>query len=149
LERYAQYDISLTEDIFYYDSICSAKMLEFCPDDETRWLFALKSVDRFLDSFNLPQDTKLNYIEKYKNAYANEFKVDKFFKLQLDRKFREKRPEISKAILENTNPTILNDPLLACLEDRAQKIKVVTDIIRNHARVPDTTLRDFISSHVH
>lgn len=149
LERYGQYDISLTEDIFYFDSVCCSKMLESCPDDETRWLFALKSVDSFLECFSLPLDTKLDYIEWYKNAYVNEFKIDKSFKLRLDKKFRDKRSKIANSISENVNPTVLDASLLRCLNIRALKIKDAAVIICSLTGPSNSMLRDFISSHVH
>ncbi|MDO3627170.1 lantibiotic dehydratase [Mucilaginibacter sp. BT774] len=149
LERYGQYDISLTEEIFYADSRCSAKMLEFCPDDQARWLFALKSVDHFMDSFNLSLDTKFEYLEWYRNAYGNEFKIGKAFKLHLDKKFREQRSKISNAVYQNGGPAVLNTSLLHCLESRAQQLEAVAAMIRQQAGLHDKMLRDFISSHVH
>lgn len=94
IERYGQSNIILSEQIFYYDSMCIVNFLDKLKDqnkEDIRWLFGIKSVDKLLDIFKLNLDQKLILMEKLKISFAEEFNMNKNIKLQIDKKYRAER----------------------------------------------------------
>jgi thiopeptide-type bacteriocin biosynthesis protein len=111
IERYGTTAIDIAESVFYYDSLSVLNLLVETSGDErehVRWLWAMRSIDELINSFEYNLKERLGLINFIKEAFAKEFNVNRFLKEQLNAKFRKYRKEIEN-IMEAT--TDIDDPL--------------------------------------
>ncbi|MBL7729363.1 MAG: lantibiotic dehydratase [Dinghuibacter sp.] len=112
LERYGHATIGLAESIFFSDSESVAGilgMLEGYEGETLKWLIALRSVDEYLNLFQIANEQKHAYIDELRGHFAAEFNTDKYLKGQLDKKFRKHKSEIEHWL--TTDATIINSHL--------------------------------------
>ena len=103
IERYGANVMEMTESIFCEDSKAIVAMIDQTWGEEReviRWHYTLKLIDVFLTDFGLSLSAKKDLLERMKTSFANEFRINKELKLQLDQKFRDNRATIQQ-ILEN------------------------------------------------
>lgn len=128
LERYGTNTMDLSEKIFFYDSQMIINFLSTTISNESfediRWLFAIKSIDSFFEIFQYTNEQKLLALKILRDGYAEEFKMSRQLKKQLDLKYRNKTVIIEK-FLSDTNHQDINQ----LLEIRRYKIRPVADQI--------------------
>ncbi len=98
IERYGSHTIEEAETIFFHDSEMIINMLDMIEGDEgeiIRWKFSLRAIDTLLNDFEYSLEQKLELFTILKTGFGNEFGMNKSLKMQLDKKFRNERPEIS------------------------------------------------------
>ncbi|MFT6879148.1 MAG: thiopeptide-type bacteriocin biosynthesis protein [Arcticibacterium sp.] len=96
-QRYKALDTGLAEHIFRVDSVSYIDLLKqksLYTDENFRWLFALRAVDWWLDSFGLNLNDKKDFAEKLRNTFALEFNVGQTEKKDMDIKYRATRTGI-------------------------------------------------------
>lgn len=89
-ERYGEESIQTTEEAFFYDSRLFLRCLwhdVFPGNDETRFLAAIKNLDKWLSLFRLSMEEKVNFCEAMGKQFEKEFGRET--KLYIDRKYRE------------------------------------------------------------
>lgn len=126
IERYGEKNISLMEDIFYYDSESVVQVLENIEglEGETiRWLWGMRSIDALLDDFGLNADEKLTFLEPVKMGFAQEFNADKNTNLQINKKYRDFRTEIYKSMDREKDTENEYAPLFEFIEERSNNIR--------------------------
>ncbi|RZK43392.1 MAG: hypothetical protein EOO90_03795 [Pedobacter sp.] len=101
LERYSALNITEIETMFFYDSRCIIEVLPLLASEEERWIFALCSAYQILDLLQESEEGKLIQIQIHRDAFANEFNLDKFAKVHFDTKYRRLKSKISAALLSN------------------------------------------------
>ena len=104
IERYGFTSIKLSEQIFYYDSVCIVNLLEKIKGskgEEIRWLFGIKAVNELFDNFNLNTEQKLTLTEHLKTNFSSEFNISQSLKKQLDSRYRKYRKEIESLLTED------------------------------------------------
>ena len=89
-ERYGEESIEATEEAFFYDSRLFLRCLwheVFQGNEETRFLAAIKNLDKWLSLFRLPLEEKVSFCEAMGKQFAKEF--GRQTKLYIDSKYRE------------------------------------------------------------
>lgn len=151
IERYGETSMELSEEIFFHDSVMIANFLAIIEDDgdELRWLFGLKSIDSFLNSFNLSIDEKLGLLTNLKIAFGEEFGMNRHLKQQLDAKYRTKR-KIIEAFLRSENAFEYKEITQVIKQKEQDSNNAVVDILSlltsGKLNVPINSL---LSSHIH
>lgn len=128
LERYGSSSIGLAESFFHIDSAATLSMLDMIDDSDggqTRWQFALRSIDELLDGFAYDADGKLQLMEKLKNGFVEEHGGSKDLKIQLDTKFRAVRA-LADDILDKTRDDAREIfPLIELLKQKQQQLQPI------------------------
>ncbi|UZR96679.1 lantibiotic dehydratase [Chondrinema litorale] len=148
LERYGKKSITEIESLFAADSQFILEALEQLAfsDEAThhRWLFGISACNAILDVFNYTLSEKLEISRKLKTAFAEEFNMDKNLKLQLDKKYRSFRPDISALLNQNTPEEI---DFLQFLCEPYKKLKLLAEKIMSSHNKP--SLDGAVSSLLH
>ena len=156
LERYGANSIEVSESLFYIDSLATLHLLNLIEGEEgeqIRWQFAVRSVDEFLNNFQLDDDQKLALLERLKNGFIQEHSTSKEFKLQLDTKFRSVRKQVEDILNKELN-IVANDelqPLIDLLKWKSEQLQPLADQIlelesNQQLQVP---LTDLLASYTH
>lgn len=152
LERYGSNTIELCENIFYSDSQMIIEFLDMIEGDEgeeLRWLFAIKAIDSFLDSFEYSIPEKHKLLGTLSRSFAKEFKMTKPLKRQLDMKYRKSKSKIEN-FMSNDGSNVEFQPIFTVLNSKKEEIKYAIAEILRHQRestleVPlERLLRSFI-----
>jgi thiopeptide-type bacteriocin biosynthesis protein len=96
-QRYGFETMSSSEDLFFYDSEMVTNFITYLNNIENkdlRWLFCISSIDNFLNSFSYTIDEKINLFKKLKEAFSNEFNIDRNTKKQIGKKYKSYLNEI-------------------------------------------------------
>jgi lantibiotic biosynthesis protein len=121
LERYGRCSITLAEDLFFYDSLATLKLLQIFDGDErelVRWQWAIKGIDDLLSDFDLSISDKFAILEQIKNAFHAEYNADKFLTDQLTAKYRVHRKQVESLL---SSDAIDDDNALAVLNILKEK----------------------------
>lgn len=157
IERYGNNTIELSENIFYYDSSSFVKFLgEFIENpnvEEYRWLYAVKSIDTFLNGFQIDLNDKYLLLERFKNSFSYEFNVDKEMRNSIQRKYRERRDKMI-SILENEDNRISDENLNKIIELITCKDKFLKQVYKKILDIKNKNelklnFGSFVMSHVH
>jgi thiopeptide-type bacteriocin biosynthesis protein len=153
IERYGKKSIELSETLFYYDSVAILSFLNSFEGDyreEIRWLFALKYVDAFLNSFEFTLAQKVELTKRQKDSFSGEFNFQKAQREYVKSTYREKKEQIN-----NVLRSIDKCDKLYLIERIMIEYKLNTEIIcksilslekRNNLGV---SFSNFIASHIH
>ena len=142
-----------SESYFYLESemiINFLNLTEGDEGDELRWLFALKGIDSFLNSFNLSEEKKLYLLENLKTAFGEEFGMCRSLKKQLNVKYGKERKRIESFLSLHTN-TSKYDPIIVLLKQNELKTaKIVDEIMKLDKKdLLDVPLENLLYSHIH
>jgi len=154
MERYGSNTMELSEQLFFNDSVCIADFLEMIEGDEgeeLRWLFALRGMDTFLDTFGFSDEEKLNLLDRLKTGFGIEFGMSRALKKQLDDKYRAERKKIDQFMqlsMENASDYL---PILRILETRKNKNTPIAAAIIGHQEsgTLQIVLNDLMASYLH
>ena len=92
LERYYDANITLVESIFCIDSKFVIEVFNRIRVENTwdsLWLYGLRGIDSYLNSFGLNIHQKLLFVSECYESYCNEFEANKITRKQIDTLFRE------------------------------------------------------------
>ncbi|RQO32330.1 hypothetical protein DBR32_01600 [Taibaiella sp. KBW10] len=153
LSRYGTSAITLSEAIFYHDSIAALDIIsanDTADDPQASWQAVIPAIDNFLNACGYTIRQKQQITSELKEAFAREFTVDHAFKKQLGLLYREQKQNID-AIMESNIDTEYAATLHCILSAKNEKIKpLVSEIIRmEHAGILDVPLNHLIKSHIH
>lgn len=154
MERYGVNTMVLGEQIFYHDSKCIVDMLDMIGGDEgeeIRWLFAIKAVDALLSDFNYSMEQKRELMENLKTGFAHEFNMNKDLKMQLDKKFRTYRDNITEILNPVNDKTSELQPLFELLKQKSENIApLVTEILTiQQNNQLQLHINDLLASYIH
>ena len=108
IERYGADVMELTERFFCSESLTIMILLNKTWGDERetiRWQLGLKMIDHFLDCFGYDLIKKRDLLERMKTSFAQEFRVDKALKMQIDQRFRDNRQVIERLLDKESQDT--------------------------------------------
>lgn len=97
LERYGYAAIEPVERLFHIDSRMYLSFLRETEGDERenlKWLWGLRNIDNLLHTAGFNTAGKKALMEKVRNRFAEEFKMDRDLKSQIDRRYRACRRKI-------------------------------------------------------
>ncbi|WDT67964.1 thiopeptide-type bacteriocin biosynthesis protein [Cloacibacterium sp. TD35] len=144
IERYGLNTMEFSEKVFYYDTLMVSKFLYNFKDENLRWLFALKSIDSFLDLFKYELVEKINLMEILSTSFKNEIGTSKILNSNLSDKYRKNRTLIENAIEEKNE----NKDLYKIIYSR--NINISNEpVFSNFNKLLEVPLNSFISSHIH
>lgn len=154
MERYGSNTMELSEQLFFHDSTCIVDFLDMIEGDEgeeLRWLFALRGMDTFLDTFGFSDEEKLNLLDRLKTGFGIEFGMSRALKKQLDDKYRAESKKIDRFMLlsmENASDYL---PILQILETRKSKNMPIAVAIMGHQQsgTLQLVLNDLMASYLH
>lgn len=154
MERYGTNTMMLSEQLFYYDSQCIVDMLDMIDGDEgekIRWLFVIKAVDALLSDFNYSMEQKRELMENLKTGFAHEFNMNKDLKMQLDKKFRTYRDNITEILNPTNDETSELQPLFELLKQKSENIApLVTEILTFQQNDQlQLHINDLLASYIH
>ncbi len=150
IERYGAEVMELTEALFFEDSKAIIGMINQTLGEEReviRWQWCLKLIDAYLSDFELSTSDKKNLLEKMKTSFANEFKVDKDLKMQLDHRFRTNRSAIEQILDNSLNETHDYAPLFEFINGKSQNTSGIIKRIR--AAKSKEQLKKYLSDTIH
>lgn len=151
LARYGSTSMVLSEKFFYCDSSNVLSMISAnneLVNEDNRWIWGIYSIDKLLSLFNYPLNSRLSLMQTLKEAFANEFKVDKIFKLQIDQKYRLYREKIEEVLSQGSNPG--EKHLFATDDTHILMSTIASEIKALHASNQlDVTLDSLLSSYIH
>ncbi|MDP2542385.1 hypothetical protein CSC81_10570 [Tenacibaculum discolor] len=104
IERYGNSNMVNSENYFHIESKTIVKFLTLIEGDageEIRWLFSLKMIDNFLNSFKMEDEKKFFLLNIMKTSFAKEFNMSRELKKQLDVKYRKERKKIDSFLEED------------------------------------------------
>ena len=154
IERYGAITMMLSEQLFYYDSQCIVDMLDMIDGDEgekIRWLFVIKAVDALLSDFNYSMEQKRELMENLKTGFAHEFNMNKDLKMQLDKKFRTYRDNITEILNPANDETSELQPLFELLKQKSENIAPLVTVILTFQQNDQLQLHinDLLASYIH
>ena len=101
MNRYGHDTIEESEKYFFHDSQAVLKILNLenqTMDQDIRWKYGLKAIDDTLEAFHLNDEQRLIMVEKYRDAFMEQFNVDKKAKYELDLKYRKYQSDIQELL---------------------------------------------------
>ncbi|NCO62700.1 MAG: hypothetical protein GW849_02340 [Flavobacteriia bacterium] len=101
IERYGSRTIELSEKIFFHESNMVVNFLSLHPNDELRFLFALKSIDTHLNGCHYSLEEKAILFNQLKISFRNEFDKKNILTKDLSNKFRFLRNNIESFLDED------------------------------------------------
>ncbi|WP_223608653.1 thiopeptide-type bacteriocin biosynthesis protein [Chryseobacterium sp. OSA05B] len=127
IERYGSSSMEEVEKIFFQDSNMIINIISSLDENQEniRSLFALKLIDFYLSVFNFSIAEKLNFTEKLRNHFYNEFNIDKNAKKQFDKLYSENKHKIDDFLSKKTkkiNKKLIAERALKILELRDRKL---------------------------
>ncbi|MFT5884880.1 MAG: thiopeptide-type bacteriocin biosynthesis protein [Arcticibacterium sp.] len=163
-KRYKALGTGLAEHLFQIDSASYLELLKqtgLLEDDNFRWLFALRAVDHWLDSFGFDLNAKKSFAEKSRNTFALEFNVGLDEKKEMDLKYRATRKDLEHFLKGNSSEAefilknkkmILENLNISKLEIGAEISNAIASIVHmainrimtNNARLHELFVYDFL-----
>lgn len=157
LERYGENTMDLSEEIFYHDSNMVCNFIDMMENnvlnidaaeiENLRWLFALRAIDSFLDSFEMNDEEKIVFLGPIKDSFINEFNLTGKYKRSLDKKFRKERTKIDHFIDFEDD----NHPVLKIIDHKSKSIqKIASEILEYENKgLLMLNINYLLGSHVH
>ncbi|MFN8492831.1 MAG: lantibiotic dehydratase [Caldilineaceae bacterium] len=155
VERYGgPYGIELAERLFHADSEAVLAMVEQLAGDagaEARWRLALCGIDQLLTDLRFDEATQYQVIKRAREAFAQEFRVDKHLIGQLAEKFRKERKTL-ETLLDPAQAAMSDlAPGLQLLHQRSAQLAPVVAELQTRAQAGQLTapLPDLAPSYLH
>jgi thiopeptide-type bacteriocin biosynthesis protein len=146
LERYGKQTIVDAEQFFFIDSTTCINALNMIEDDELLFLFALKSIDTLLESFNYDTKNKIEFVKPNLIAFKKEFNSDKQLSKQLNKKYASLKEKTIAFMTENSDEDFI--PLFNLLENKKKKLNQLSTIVLNKKKL-EISINQLLSSYVH
>ena len=138
VERYGAATMELSETLFYHDSkmiIGFLDLVEGDEGDELRWLFSLRSMGSFLNSFHFSDPDKMELLNVLRIGFKNEFDTTNVLSKQINDKFRGVRSKVEDFMScdEKSHPDYL--PILVVIKEKEKAlIPIVSQILEIHKK---------------
>jgi lantibiotic biosynthesis protein len=142
--------MEMTEIIFCEDSMAVLEMLGKTWGDERepiRWQWCLKLIDSYLNAFGYELTQKRDLLEIMKTSFANEFKVDKNLKMQIDQRFRDNRQTIERILDKSLEDTHEYVQLFEAIQFKSNALAEIVPKIK--AIKPKKDLNKYLSDTIH
>jgi thiopeptide-type bacteriocin biosynthesis protein len=97
IERYGSNSIEIIEHLFWQNSLLVYDYLNQVtedPNEKVRWLFSMRTIDSFLNSFNYDLEKKLELLTVMANSYGKEHNINSALINQLSDRYRSEKKEI-------------------------------------------------------
>ena len=155
IERYGSKTIHLSEDLFFHDSEMIIDFIDIIDDsvegEELRWLFSIRAIDSFLNSFNLTDADKKNLLINLSDNFRKEFDVSKHLGKQLSNKFRIERSKIEQFMTFSSDDFSEYKPILDLLEKKNKNIANIAAALLDYRtkNILEIELSQLLGSYIH
>ncbi|CAA9195959.1 thiopeptide-type bacteriocin biosynthesis protein [Flavobacterium collinsii] len=148
LERYGFNTIEEFESLFFINSQLILKLLIITEDSqENRWLYGMKAIDAFLESFSYSLPQKKELLESLKVSFGKEFGADKEIRKQLSKKYRDNKYKI-EAVFNDENPEL--DALIKVFaEETKGYFEIILKKVKADTLDKSIIIEDFLASYIH
>jgi len=153
IERYGSSTMALSEELFYFDSKSILNFISLIEGDDgerLRWLFALKYIDSFMDSFDLSLEQKIEFSGNCSAGFLKEFGGAKQTKDEINKIYREQKDLIqlflSEDHAENEEFEIMYDIIEKARVERKEICQLILEIVNETS---DIMLFDLLASYIH
>ncbi len=145
IERYAWLNYDVSEQLFYIDSICYIRALEYLTNNELKFLYNFKASLDLIKFFYSTGNDLLNFIKISEASYKQEFEVAKITQKQLSTKYRSIKATIA-AFLGDTN-----DGNFKMIRETLSLKNFEIKKLLNTIDLPEKASEkfSFVSSHIH
>lgn len=143
LERYGPEGIENAEQLFYFDSefvLATLCELDVETGGSIRWLVALRSVDEYLNNFNMSLNEKYRLIRDLSEQFFLEHGGAKHLKVSLDKKYRAFRKEIENLFDSSTDQEKEYAIILSYLSKRTERIQPISNKILDLKKMNQLTV---------
>ncbi len=141
IERYGANTIELTEQLFYFDSVNTIKLIENSNDDKHLLLYALKIVKRLLNYSELDIEEQLQFVENQRTYFKGEFNANKQTIKHLNSKYKTIKNDFFKESSSN------EDFFTTYIDSIKPIFETIIDLkTRNELQF---TLQNYIASIIH
>ncbi|QVY64619.1 thiopeptide-type bacteriocin biosynthesis protein [Polaribacter sp. Q13] len=149
IERYGKNTIEEAETLFFQDSCASINALSLIREDELLFLFVLKSMDAFLNSFKYDLENKVAFLKLNLERFRIEFNVDKNLNKQLSKKYQKLKLKFESFISMKESEEF--NSLLELIKNKNENLKPITNkILKLHSNnILGVSLDNLISSFLH
>lgn len=154
-ERYGgPHGIGLAEQLFAADSEAVLALVDALEGDEgaeARWKLCLTGIDRLLTDLGFDAPAKLQLLDGMRRGFAQEFEVGKPLRVQLDRKFREARPEFAGLLAPEWSEEHPLSPGFEIFRQRSEQLAPIAAELRGREAAGEltATLAEMAPSYVH
>jgi len=152
LERYGNDLIEESEDLFRIDSDCALLLvgkLNVLPDENYRWMIALKMMDSFLSAFSYDLSQKAIFFTQRSEAFKREFGFNEHNAKQFNTKYREHKKTVEAILKESiTDANVLS--LYLPLKKYVRQLGPITQTIkRKSEKRKDISIESLVGSYIH
>jgi len=149
LERYGGHLTQAAERLFNHDSLAVLRFISLIDgevSDKYRLLFALRSIDMFLDDFSLPLPEKIQAITPLQSGYFSEFGAHPELRQRLNEKYRKYQPQIFSHMDPSKDADNDVTAAVAIFRARSDMNRPVIDGIQD---LPKETIFTLLQSYIH
>ncbi|KAA1244087.1 lantibiotic dehydratase [Aquimarina sp. RZ0] len=143
LERYGAKYIEESETIFYRDSDMIIQLMKTLTENNaisSLWVYGIKCIDNFLETFGLSLEEKHKIIAHAYTEFSIEFNADKKLRKQIDLKYRTYLELIEETLLKKDGYTEI-------IEEKRSEINEAVAIL--NTELDPYQLYTVIQSHIH
>lgn len=156
IERYSPEAMTLSEDLFFLDSMAVVGFIDSIEGQEgetLRWLYAIKGIDMLLDDFKCTTAHKLEILSELQYSFFNEFGASQSLKRLLDNKYRASMKAIAEVLSENPlqfESLAETEQLLSLFAQRSLQAQPVIDQVLSIAENKDRNyIKNLLFSYIH
>ncbi|SHJ33098.1 thiopeptide-type bacteriocin biosynthesis protein [Aquimarina spongiae] len=146
LERYGNETIEESESIFFINSRLIVYLISRVTNDNQRWLWGMKTIDTFLDAWNMSVEQKRDFFEGLKKGFDREMGATTDINRQLSMKFRNNRGDINTILEQNSDQEF--DMVLQNYFKQTREI-VSQILTKRKAIEPKLNMADLLGSYIH
>ena len=145
LERYGETRIEVCETWFGMNSQLAIRFLKTIHTSQDEWLrlyAGCRGVHELLSTWQISLPDQIKLITSWRDAFLEEFKVDKAMKKKMNDLFREKRSEFVDALLDDTRYRHIYEPSFEETTHHLDNTAQSDSLFRQHipiALLPDLT----------
>lgn len=152
LERYGNDLIEASEELFWMDSDCILSLvgkLSALPDENYRWMIALKMMDSFLSTFTYDLSRKHAFFVQRSDAFKKEFGFNEHNAKQFNTKYREHKKTVEAVLKDSSTDSNLLSLYLPLKKYARQLNPIALKISHKSKKRKDISLESLIGSYIH
>lgn len=154
IKRYGVNTLDKAEYIFFQDSLSIVNILSLIEGKEGEKIKILNSVyviNQYLDSLNYSLHKKLDFVSWHKEAFYQEFGVEKELRKKLSARYKELFPSMDKFIKKTEDYIETYDCIYQILDQRNEVVdSVIKELIElNKSGYLNINIEDLLSSYIH
>jgi thiopeptide-type bacteriocin biosynthesis protein len=148
IERYGQNTMVASEELFFHDSQATLSWLQQMNgdgDEQSRWHFALCSVNAWLNDFDFSLRRKIRLMQRLSESYEAEFRLSQDERKQLNQQYRQELPSITEAVRGYLETMSGRTILAERSRNSTNAVLAIKALVGDHP----SALEELIASYIH